>query len=95
MQVAPLCLAGRRQRVAGWCNPLGAAPKALLVDGHVVGLYGGYGEERHRLLVAGLGDGAPIPFAEYRLALPDGSPPPTLSAVASTRTCWPVRSGTG
>jgi hypothetical protein len=67
--------------LTGWHNPLGTAPKALVVGDRTVGLYGGYGEDRHRMVVAGLGDGTLTATGEYRIVLPDGSPPPPARIV--------------
>ncbi|MET0493213.1 MAG: hypothetical protein ABW000_08795 [Actinoplanes sp.] len=46
-----------------------------------VALFGGYGPDRDRLVLADLGPGRLRRRGEYRLALPDGSPLPAAQVV--------------
>lgn len=72
--------------MTGWRNDLAEGVKAVVVGERTVGLFGGYGADRDRLLVASLGDSELTALGEYRLVLPDGSPlPPGLIVARGTR----------
>jgi hypothetical protein len=62
--------------LTGWHNTVAGGVRALIASGPNVGLYGGYGPDRDRLVVAATGDRTLHKLAEYRLVLPDGSPMP-------------------
>ena len=67
--------------LTGWRNTLVHGATALAVDGTRVALFGGYGPDRDRLVLADLGHGQLRRRAEYRLTLPDGSPLPAAQVV--------------
>lgn len=62
--------------VTGWHNTIAHGIRALAVRDATVALFGGYGPDHDRLVVATLGQNRLHQAAEYRLVLPDGSPVP-------------------
>lgn len=62
-------------RLTEWSNDVHGA-SALLVDGNRVALIGGYGDDRHRIVVGHLVDGRFVVDETTRLTGPDGGPPP-------------------
>jgi hypothetical protein len=68
--------------MTGWRNTLASGVKAIVVGERKVGLFGGYGADRDRLLVASLGESGLTALGEYRLVQPDGSPLPAARIVA-------------
>jgi hypothetical protein len=62
--------------VTGWHNTIAHGIRALVVSDATVALFGGYGPDHDRLVVAALGQNRLHKAAEYRLVLPDGSPVP-------------------
>jgi hypothetical protein len=67
--------------VTGWHNTLVRGVEALAVSGTTVALFGGYGPDYDRLVVATFGDDDLHQVGEYRVALPDGSPVPAATYV--------------
>ncbi|WP_346535516.1 hypothetical protein [Micromonospora sp. DPT] len=65
----------RGDSVTGWRNEVDGA-RALVVSGTRVGLLGGYGPQRDRLVVGELAGQAMRVIGEYRLVLPKGGPLP-------------------
>jgi hypothetical protein len=57
--------------VQTWSNTVGGA-KAIAVHEQWIGLYGGYGDDRDRLVVGRLGGEELEVVGEHRLTLPDG-----------------------
>src|SRR5690606_35078474 len=68
--------------MTGWRNAVAEGVRAVVVGERTVGLFGGYGAHRHRLLVAARGERELTALGEYRLVLPDGSPLPPAIRVA-------------
>lgn len=60
---------------AGWRTPIDGA-KAVAVSGNRVALFGGYSDQRDRLVIAELTGSAMRVTGTYRLVLPDGQPMP-------------------
>jgi hypothetical protein len=59
----------------GWHNAASGV-SGVLVDDRWVALFGGYGANLHRLVVATLEGGTVNPLREFRVTLPDGQPLP-------------------
>ena len=68
-------------RLTGWRNTVSHGAKAFAVSDTQVALFGGYGPDRDRLVLADLGNGELHRRGEYRLTLPDGSPLPAAQVV--------------
>ncbi|MEU7476597.1 hypothetical protein AB0A63_11485 [Lentzea sp. NPDC042327] len=66
--------------VSGWHNEVRGA-KALAVAGDRIALYGGYGPDRHRLVVGVLANGRVEVTGKFRLVLPDGRSLPRTAEV--------------
>jgi len=66
--------------VTSWRNDI-TGTRALAADGSRVALFGGYGPDRDRLALAGLGAERTHPQAQYRIVLPDGLPLPPRTHV--------------
>ncbi len=67
--------------VTWWHNQIASGARALMVAHAWVALYGGYGPERDRLVLARLDADHLRPVAEYRVVRPDGLPMPDDTAV--------------
>lgn len=68
--------------VAGWQNAIAHGARALAVSDTYVGLYGGYGPDRDRLVVGRMtGNNGVVKVSEHRLVLPDDSPVPPSARV--------------
>jgi hypothetical protein len=65
--------------VTGWRNAVVHGARALAVADTTIAMYGGYSPNRDVLVAASLGQDQVYKLAEYRLALPDGSPLPATA----------------
>ena len=61
----------RGEKVSGWTSTVGAVG-AMVAAEDEVGLFGGYGDDRHRLVRGRLREGRFVPESVSRLVLPDG-----------------------
>jgi hypothetical protein len=79
--------------VTGWHNGIRGA-SALAVAGSRVALAGGYGPDRDRLAVTGLGQDRARPAGEFRLVLPGGQQLPDRTQVTGRGSCLHFLAGT-